>query len=107
MRRTNSEKNGILFPSRALSKKASEPLIVETKVVITGMRCGIKKSGYRIPKTERGYFVTVVDPDGKTTEYRVDEKFYTSVFEGQTVCMLTRENEFLGLIIDRDEGENK
>lgn len=85
--------------SRQLEKE-DEPDIIETKVVITGMRCGIKKSGYRTPKTEKEYFVTVTASDGKKGEYRVEEEFYASVAEGQTVTMLTKGKYFYGFVID-------
>ncbi len=81
-------------------EKEDEPQIIETTVIITGMRCGIKKSGYRTPKTEKGYFVTVTTSDGKKGEYRVEEEFYSSVAEGQTVTMLTRGKYFYGFVID-------
>ena len=80
----------------------SEFEVEEIYVRVVSKCCGTRAFGTKTPHHEKGFFVSFVNDNGQTLEYRVDEETYLDVEEGMTGTVAVHNGMFYSFCADED-----
>jgi len=79
--------------------------LVETRVSVEAMECGVYVAGYKSPHNYMTFVVKFRTDSGELLEFQVEEELYRTLSEGETGTLGTLNGFFYGFVPDGEDDD--